>query len=276
MPDGQPTLEELAQKALAGDRYAVSDLVRALSGDIYGLALRMLWHREDAEDATQEILVRVVTRLSQFDFRSQLKTWVYRVATHYLLDVKKSPVEQKRLSFRQFGEDLATGLSTEGPRDDERSILVEEVKLGCTLGMLQCLDRPSRLAYVLGEILELPAGQAASALAIEPATFRKRLQRARERIEDFTRKHCGIVSDEAVCQCNRRVPAAVQLGRANADSPAFATATASFLELKATVRRVDAMRRALELHRTTHPRASTTDFARRLASALEPDNAEPE
>lgn len=42
------------------------------------VSLRMLWNREDAEDATQEILVRIITRLTQFDFRSQLKTWAYR------------------------------------------------------------------------------------------------------------------------------------------------------------------------------------------------------
>jgi len=44
------------------------------SADIYGIALRMLWNKEDAEDATQEILVRIVTRLTQFDFRSRLRT----------------------------------------------------------------------------------------------------------------------------------------------------------------------------------------------------------
>lgn len=69
-------LEDLIQLAVGGDRDALDELVRGLQGDIYGLALRMLWNREDAEDATQEILVRTVTRLSQFDFRSRLKTWV--------------------------------------------------------------------------------------------------------------------------------------------------------------------------------------------------------
>ena len=98
-----------------------------------------------------------MTRLSQFDLQSQLKTWVFRVATNYLLDVKKSCVERQKLSFASFAEDLAAGLSPEGPSDHERSVLTEEVKLGCTLGMLQCLDRPHRLAYVLGEILDLPA-----------------------------------------------------------------------------------------------------------------------
>ena len=62
----------------------------------------MLWNREDAEDATQEILVRVVTRLSRFDFRSNIKTWAYRVAVNYILDVKKSPVERMHLSFARL------------------------------------------------------------------------------------------------------------------------------------------------------------------------------
>src|SRR5687768_2390152 len=104
-------VEDLARRALDGDRDAVEQLVRLLQGDVYGLALRMLWNREDAEDATQEVLVRVVTRLSQFDFRSGLKTWVYRISVNYILDVKKSPVEKMRLTFEQFADDLADGLS---------------------------------------------------------------------------------------------------------------------------------------------------------------------
>src|ERR1700730_9541810 len=92
-----PALEHLARQAIEGDRSALDHLVRALQRDVYGLALRMLWNREDAEDATQEILVRIVTRLSQFDFRSTLKTWAYRVAVNYILDVRKSPVERMHL-----------------------------------------------------------------------------------------------------------------------------------------------------------------------------------
>ncbi len=271
MPEAaRSMLEELARRALAGDRNAVHDLVRALQGDIYGLALRMLWNREDAEDATQEILVRMVTRLSQFDFRSRFETWVYRVATNHLLDVKKSAVERLHLSFSQFAEDLAEGLSTEGPADGERSLLTEEVKIGCTLGMLQCLDRPHRLAYVLGGVLELPAAEAAEAMALEPATFRKRLQRARERIEQFTREYCGLVSDSAACQCNRRVPTAVQLGRARANDLQFAETAASYEEARTMVRRVEQARQALELHRVSRPKDSSADFARRVLVALEP------
>ena len=263
------TLEDLARRAVDGDRDALDRVVRDLQRDIYGLALRMVWNREDAEDATQEILVRVVTRLAQFDFRSKLRTWVYRIAVNYILDVKKSPVERMQLNFQAFAEDLAAGVSSDGPTEAERSLLVEEVKIGCTLGMLQCLDRPHRLAYVLGEILELPGPEAAEALDITPELFRKRLQHARTAIEAFTRVHCGLVSDTADCACHRRVPAALRLGRIRPDALDFAEHPSSYQETRELVRRAEEARWALQAHRASQPRASAVDFARRIAEAFD-------
>jgi len=262
------TAEELTRRAIDGDRDALDTLVKSLQGDVYRLAVRMLWNRQDAEDATQEILVRIVTRLSHFDFRSRVRTWVYRIAVNYLLDVKKSPVERMHMTFAQFADDLATGLSDEGPSEAERSVLIDEVKIGCTLGMLQCLDRPHRLAYVLGEILELTGPEAAAVLDITPALFRKRLQHAREEILAFTREHCGLVSDAAACRCHRRVPAALRLGRARPEALEFAQEPTSFQEARAVVRQVDEARRAFALH-CADPRASTRDFAQRVMQALD-------
>jgi RNA polymerase sigma factor (sigma-70 family) len=269
------TLEDIARRAVDGDRDALDSLVRGLQGDIYGLSLRMLWNREDAEDATQEILVRAVTRLPQFDYRSKLKTWVYRIAVNYVLDVRRSPVERLHLTFERFADDLLDGLSSDGPADAERSLLTEEVKVGCTLGMLQCLDRPHRLAYVLGEIFDLPGPEAADALTISPELFRKRLQHARAAIESFTRAYCGLASDTAACACNRRVPAAVRVGRVRADRLEFAAAASSFLETRELMRRVEAARRALHVHRTSRPRRASVEFARRLAQAIDGASSSP-
>lgn len=264
-----PVLEDEARRALGGDRDALDRVVRALQGDIYGLALRMLCNREDAEDATQEILVRIVTRLSQFDFRSKLKTWAYRVAVNYILDVRKSPVERLHLSFEQFAEGLTSGLDLQAPAETEQSLLIEEVKVGCTVGMLQCLDRPHRLAYVLGEIMELPGPDAAEALEISHDLFRKRLQHARSAILTFTKTYCGLVSDTAPCRCNRQLPAALRAGKVRPDACSFAAKPSSFQEARALVRQVEEARWALEVHRTSHPRASSVDFARRLIDTLD-------
>jgi RNA polymerase sigma factor (sigma-70 family) len=229
----------------------------------------MFCNREDAEDATQEILVRIVTRLSQFDFRSKLKTWAYRVAVNYIMDVRKSAVERLHLSFERFAEDLTGGLDLEGPADAEHSLLIEEVKVACTLGMLQCLDRPHRLAYVLGEILEMSGPEAAEVLDISPDLFRKRLQHARSAILTFTRNYCGLASDAAPCRCNRQMPAALRAGKIRQDCCDFAAAPSSFQQTRDLVRQVDEARWALQVHRTSHPRASSIDFARRLAATLD-------
>ncbi len=263
-----PTLEDIVRQALEGDRDALDRLVRALQGDLYGLALRMLWNREDAEDATQEILVRIVTRLSQFNFQSRVKTWAYRIAVNYILDTKKSAIERLHLNFDRFAEDLVGGLELVSADDAEQSLLIDEVKVGCSLAMLQCLDRPHRLAYVLGEIMEVPGPEAAEALEIAPALFRKRLQIARQAILEFTRAHCGLVSDAAPCRCHRRVPATKL---SDAPQPLhFARRALSFQEARALVRRVDDARSALEVHRTSQPRESSIDFAHRLLDAIDP------
>jgi hypothetical protein len=199
-----------------------------------------------------------------------MKTWVYRVASNYLLDVKKSCVEQQRLNFESFSEDLASGLSDDGLTDGEESFLTEEVKVGCTLAMLQCLDRPHRLAYVLGEIFDMPAPEAASAMGLEPSAFRKRLQRARESIEAFTRTHCGLVADGASCHCHRRVPAALALGRVRPESLRFAERGVSFTQARDLISRVEATQRVVELHRRMHPRGPQRDIASMVIAALEP------
>ncbi len=264
------TLEDIARQALGGDREALDALVRALQGDVYGLALRMLWNREDAEDATQEILVRIVTRLSRFGFRSRLKTWAFRIAVNYVLDVKKSAIERLHLSFERFADDLDSGLQPASARDTDESLLIEEVKVSCSLAMLQCLDRPHRAAYVLGEIMEMSGPEAAEVLAISPELFRKRLQHARQAVLAFMKSHCGLVSDSASCQCHRRVAAASLTDDAREASPVqFARQASSFQEARALVRQVDEARWALEVHRTSQPRAASTDFAHRLLDAID-------
>jgi RNA polymerase sigma factor (sigma-70 family) len=263
------TLEAAARAAIAGDRDALNQLITALQGDLHGLSLRMLCNREDAEDATQEILIRIVTHLSQFDFHSKLKTWAYRIAINYILDVKKSAIERMRLSFDQFAEDITSGLRADAPPESETSLLIEEVKIGCTFGMLQCLDREHRLAYILGEITELPGPEAAAILNVSPDLFRKRLQLARTAILSFTKNYCGLASDTAPCRCNRQVTSALRVGKISGHACNYAATPSSFEQIRGMVRQVEEARWAIQVHRTNHPRAASTDYARQLLQTLD-------
>ena len=65
-PDAELDVEELARRAADGDREALTALVRQLQHPMYRLALRFLGHPDDAQDACQEILIRIVTHLGSF------------------------------------------------------------------------------------------------------------------------------------------------------------------------------------------------------------------
>jgi RNA polymerase sigma factor (sigma-70 family) len=217
------TLAAAVDAARAGDRRALESVVRAVQDDVFRLALRMTACPEDARDACQEILIKVVTRLDSFRRESSARTWAYRIAVRHLLDRKKSRVEELRMSFERFGADLLDGLGAPEAADP---VMVEEVKLGCTLAMLTCLDREHRLAYVLGDVFDLPHAEAAELCTISEDAYRQRLSRARRSLESFTQAFCGLVNERAPCRCDKRVARAAELGRIERGRPRLAHAGA--------------------------------------------------
>lgn len=225
MPDGlnrssRTSPEEFLAAARDGDAHAAEELLLAVRDDVYGLALRMLWEPHDAEDATQEILIKVLTRLDTYRGEAAVRTWVHRIAVNHLLDRRRSGLERQNLTFEVFADDLAEGL--EDPEPDiapDADLLAEEVKLGCTLAMVSCLDRDHRVAWILGEVFELSSDDAAWICDITPAAYRKRLSRARQRLRRFVESNCGLVDPEHPCRCHRRINAAVSTGRVRAGEP---------------------------------------------------------
>lgn len=263
-------LAALVEWARGGDAAALDELVRAVQDDVYGLAIRMLWDPHDAEDATQEILVKVVTRLDRFRGESALRTWVYRVAVNHLLTTRRRLMERQGWTFSAFTDDLAAGLDPEASADPAtpgERLLAEEVKVGCTLGMLQCLDRPQRMAYILGEVFGLPSQTAAFICDTTPDAYRKRLSRARAAIRAFVAEHCGIVNPQAACRCNRRTETAVRLGRVDPVAPTFVghPKRAKAPAIAAAVAEMEDLHDAAALFRS-HPHFTTPDSVLRAVT----------
>jgi len=213
---------ELVTRAVDGDKAALEQVVRSLQDPIYRLALRMVWHPSDAEDATQEILIRVLTRLASWRGEASLLTWSYRIGVNYLLNLRrKTAMEAQAVSLDEFRAGLADGLTAADYPGPDAAVLAEEVRLGCTQAVLQCLGRDERIAFVLGSVFELPSADAAWILEVTPAAYRKRLERARQKIRAFMNSTCGIVNPDAPCRCARRVGKAIELGRVDPRRPAL-------------------------------------------------------
>ena len=256
-------LETLAAAANEGDADAVEGLVRAIYDRVYRLALRMTARRPDAEDATQEILIRVITRLSTFRGEAAFSTWVHRIAVNYLLDRSKSSVERMELTFDRFADDLLDGLSAGPSADPDAGLLEREVQLACTHAVLTCLDREHRVAYILGDVLGVDSDEGGYICDVPPATYRKRLSRARQRIREHLNIHCGLVSADAACHCSKRVDVAVRTGRVDRRRLEF---------VDPTVEAADAIGRlhdAASLLRALPPAAVPDESRERITRLLE-------
>jgi RNA polymerase sigma factor (sigma-70 family) len=213
----------LVARAVDGDARALEEMVASLRDPLYRLALRMVWRPADAEDATQEILIRVITRLASWRGEATLLTWAYRIGVNYLLNLRRqTPQEAQAVSFEEFRAGLAEGLAVADYAGPESELLAHEVRLTCTQAILQCLDRGERVVYVLSQVFELPSAEAAWICDVTPAAFRKRLERARQRIRTFMNSTCGLVNSGAFCRCERRIDKAIALGRLDPQRPELA------------------------------------------------------
>ena len=212
--DADRSLDELARRAAEGDREALSALVRDLQHPMYRLALRFLGHPDDAQDACQEILIRILTRLGSFQGRSKFTTWAYTVAVRSLLRTRKRLVESSVRGAEAFAAFLDTGMGEIDPtlEEVEYRLLCEEVRISCTYGMLLCLSRPQRAAYLLADVLGLPDTDGAEILGCTRAAFRQRVSRARRTLRQVIDNRCGLVDPANPCRCGRQLASSEAAG----------------------------------------------------------------
>jgi RNA polymerase sigma factor (sigma-70 family) len=209
-----PSVDELARRAADGDREALSALVREIQQPMYRLALRFLGHPDDAQDACQEILIRIVTRLGTFEGRSKFTTWAYTVAVRSLLRTRKRLVESSVKGPEQFAAFLDAGLGEIDTTLDEAEyqLLCEEVRISCTYGMLLCLSRPQRAAYLLADVLGLTDADGAEILDCTREAFRQRVSRARRTLRQVIDNRCGLVDPANPCRCGRQIASSEAAG----------------------------------------------------------------
>ena len=207
-------IDDLARRAADGERDALAALVSRMQHPMYRLALRFLGHSDDAEDACQEILIRIVTHLGSFEGRSRFTTWAYTLATRSLLRTKQRFVETSIEGPEQFAAFLDAGLADSDPTLDEVEyrLLCEEVRISCTYGMLLCIPRPQRVAYLLADVIGLTDVEGAEILECSRQAFRQRVSRARRTLRYVIDNRCGLVDPSNPCRCGRQIAAGQQAG----------------------------------------------------------------
>lgn len=214
--------KELIKSCLDGNKHSLEKLINSIQGLVFNLSLRFLWNRMDAEDATQEILIKVITNLSKYDGRSKFSTWTYRVTTNYLINLKQTEIEGVLTSFDIYADDLKNFKAPLEYNLPDKDLLENELKVSCTLAMLQCLTRDLRITFILGSILKIKSNIGAEITNTSPENFRKRLEKSRKILSSFLTDNCGIYNPANNCRCEKRLNTALKCGRIEKGNLTFA------------------------------------------------------
>ena len=265
---------ELVRQAQSGNREALEQLITRHQAWIYNIVLRMVYLPQDAEDATQEILVKLITKLSTFAGKSSFRTWLYRIVVNHVLNMKRVRADTAGWTFTRYADslDATPDLDLPDPRSvaPDVRLLVEEARIGCVSGMLLCLDREQRLIYILGEIFGVTDGVGAELLDISRENFRQKLARARRDLHNFLHDKCGLVNEANPCRCAKKTQGFMKAGFVDPRNLLFAREHLTRVRDVAGKKRDDlaALDDAYaELHRD-HPFHEPADFVAALRALI--------
>jgi len=202
--------EEIVRHVREGNKEGVEVLVQRYRPYILRIVKRMA--EVEAEDLTQDIMIKVLLAIKSFEQRSSLSTWLYRITVNHVLQYK-----------RQMKHQTISAFSTALEVNESSAEKIEEPASGDAvyLGMLLCLDENQRTAVTLSDIFKLDHNQASEVLKINPAAFRKRLSRAREDLKSWLNGECSLAMTKGSCRCKRKAQQFMENGWVNKETQKF-------------------------------------------------------
>ncbi len=174
---------ELAHRAGEGDEAAGTELVERYARPLYRLALSLVGNAADAEDVVQETFAGAFPRLSAFEGRASLKTWLSRILVRQAARHHRTKARHRTVSFERTGEPAAAP-----PGSVTADAAHADLKLDLP-SLLQSLTAAHREVIVLRELQGLSYDEIADVLDVPRGTVESRLFRARrelrERLRDY-------------------------------------------------------------------------------------------
>ncbi|MDN3546965.1 RNA polymerase sigma factor [Mucilaginibacter aquaedulcis] len=214
----------LVTQACDGSRLAMEKLIRLHQRFIYNVALKLVRDADDAADLTQEVLIRMITKLSLYNGTSSFRTWLYRMVTNHFISSRRKKAEKEVISFNKLGVVIDELHDNEDMSTDEQvqySDHITDVRNNCMSSMLLCLDRQQRVVFVLGGVFNIKSTIASALLDITPENFRKQLSRAKADLFQFMNHKCGLINPENPCRCFKKTKGFIKEGKIDVTTQTF-------------------------------------------------------
>jgi RNA polymerase sigma-70 factor (ECF subfamily) len=162
----------LVERVRGGEVEAFEMLYRRHSGAVFGLALRMLGNRADAEDILQEIFLQAYDRLPSFEGRSAFGTWLYRLSVNRCLDHLRSRGAKEQARNEPLSQALPARISPGGASSLELEKAIEE------------LPPSSRAAFLLHDVEGYAHKEIGEILGVAVGTSKSLVHRARTKLRE--------------------------------------------------------------------------------------------
>ena len=214
----QATDQQLVADALTGNQDSLEILVSRHQPWVYNLAFRMVMVREDAEDVTQEILIKVITKLASYDpTKSAFRTWLYRIVANHVINMKTRGYEAAITDLESYYSFVTQVPDQDPDTSPETQLVIADLAIGCVMGTLLCLERTQRLVFLLAIGFNVTDVMGAEILDMSRDAFRKHLSRARARLHEYMSGNCGVFNPEAPCRCRKKAQAFIDSGAYSSD-----------------------------------------------------------
>ena len=213
----------LIQKSLGGDKLALNELVKLHEPFIYNVAWKFTNDENEAKDLTQEVLVKVITKLSTFEGKSSFRTWAYRIVFNQFLLTKRRPMENRWDNLDSFAKELNAIPSPDITFEEEQEQIfrTKTARTRCMSGMLMCLTREQRLMYILGDVFNIDHSIGAEIFGLSKDNYRVKLSRTRKEFHSFMNRQCGLVKLENPCRCSKKAKAMQAAGKMQTNKKLF-------------------------------------------------------
>jgi RNA polymerase sigma-70 factor (ECF subfamily) len=175
--------QDILIKAARGNIQAFQEIYKVASNYVYNIAFRISSNKEEAEEITQDVFLKIYNNLKHFQFRSGIITWIYRITVNTAINAAKK--RSRELARRtDFDENILYQPSSEVLKQrldkEENETLVNK--------LLRLLNPQQRACVVLRDIEGLSYKEIAQALRVNINTVRSRLKRARQALLSAIKK----------------------------------------------------------------------------------------
>ncbi len=177
----------LIEKSKQGDIESFEILIKSYQTLAYNIAFRMLGNIEDANDATQDALVKVFKSIQSFQGQSSFSTWLYRIVTNTCLDELRKRKRQKVYSYHNPVEMEDGGMERDvvDPNSNTEEILEKREEIKNIQDAIQALPEQHRTMIILRDIKGLSYEQISEILDCPNGTIKSRISRARMALKEI-------------------------------------------------------------------------------------------